>query len=157
MQGRERLAQLVPGDLVVVDVEALEHGLVEQSALLVVAAPVQLLRILQEGQAGLDESGVGVQVVLGLVESSGEVLTSLGDLAELLFDLGLGQCAVGVIAKVHGIATAAGCQLVAACDLAVAAEVTRFATPGVKIGLFCSTPMVPLSRAVGRKRALEVL
>ncbi len=62
-----------------------------------------------------------------------------------------------VIARVHGIATAAGCQLVAACDLAVAAEGTRFATPGVKIGLFCSTPMVPLSRAVGRKRALEML
>src|SRR5213078_1439460 len=62
-----------------------------------------------------------------------------------------------VIAKVHGIATAAGCQLVAACDLAVAAEGARFATPGVKIGLFCSTPMVPVSRAVGRKRALELL
>jgi enoyl-CoA hydratase/carnithine racemase len=62
-----------------------------------------------------------------------------------------------VIAKVHGIATAAGCQLVAACDLAVAAEGTRFATPGVKIGLFCSTPMVPVSRAVGRKRAMELL
>src|SRR5207244_8282139 len=62
-----------------------------------------------------------------------------------------------VIARVHGIATAAGCQLVAACDLAVAAETARFATPGVKIGLFCSTPMVPLSRAVGRKRALEML
>src|SRR3954471_2275425 len=57
-----------------------------------------------------------------------------------------------VIARVHGIATAAGCQLVAACDLAVAAEEARFATPGVKIGLFCSTPMVPLSRAIGRKR-----
>jgi enoyl-CoA hydratase/carnithine racemase len=62
-----------------------------------------------------------------------------------------------VIAKVHGIATAAGCQLAAACDLAVAADNARFATPGVKIGLFCSTPMVPLSRAVGRKRALEML
>jgi enoyl-CoA hydratase/carnithine racemase len=62
-----------------------------------------------------------------------------------------------VIAKVHGIATAAGCQLVAACDLAVAADGTRFATPGVKIGLFCSTPMVPLSRAVGRKRAMQML
>jgi enoyl-CoA hydratase/carnithine racemase len=62
-----------------------------------------------------------------------------------------------VIAKVHGIATAAGCQLVAACDLAVAAEGTRFATPGVKIGLFCSTPMVPVSRAIGRKRAMEML
>jgi enoyl-CoA hydratase/carnithine racemase len=62
-----------------------------------------------------------------------------------------------VIAKVDGIATAAGCQLVAACDLAIAADDARFATPGVKIGLFCSTPMVPLSRAIGRKRALEML
>jgi enoyl-CoA hydratase/carnithine racemase len=57
--------------------------------------------------------------------------------------------------RTHG--GSAGCQLVAACDLAVAAEGTRFATPGVKIGLFCSTPMVPVSRAVGRKRALELL
>jgi enoyl-CoA hydratase/carnithine racemase len=55
------------------------------------------------------------------------------------------------------VATAAGCQLVAACDLAVAAERARFGTPGVKIGLFCSTPMVPISRAVGRKRAMEML
>ncbi|MGH2881722.1 MAG: enoyl-CoA hydratase-related protein, partial [Solirubrobacteraceae bacterium] len=62
-----------------------------------------------------------------------------------------------VIAKAHGIATAAGCQLVAACDLAVAAEGARFGTPGVKIGLFCSTPMVPVSRAVGRKRAMQML
>lgn len=62
-----------------------------------------------------------------------------------------------VIAQVHGIAAAAGCQLVAACDLAVAAESTVFMTPGVKIGLFCSTPMVALSRAVGRKRALQML
>ncbi|MFZ0043320.1 MAG: enoyl-CoA hydratase [Solirubrobacteraceae bacterium] len=62
-----------------------------------------------------------------------------------------------VVAKVHGIATAAGCQLVAACDLAIAARGTRFATPGVNIGLFCSTPMVPVSRAVGRKRALQML
>jgi enoyl-CoA hydratase/carnithine racemase len=62
-----------------------------------------------------------------------------------------------VIAKVHGVATAAGCQLVASCDLAIAEEGARFATPGVKIGLFCSTPMVPLSRAVGRKRALQML
>jgi enoyl-CoA hydratase/carnithine racemase len=62
-----------------------------------------------------------------------------------------------VIARVHGIATAAGCQLVASCDLAVAGASARFATPGVKIGLFCSTPMVPLSRAIGRKRAFEML
>ncbi len=62
-----------------------------------------------------------------------------------------------VIARVHGIATAAGCQLVASCDLAVAAEDASFGTPGVKIGLFCSTPMVPISRAVGRKRAMQML
>ena len=62
-----------------------------------------------------------------------------------------------VIAKVHGIATAAGCQLAATCDLVVASEDASFATPGVKIGLFCTTPMVALSRAVGRKRAMEML
>jgi enoyl-CoA hydratase/carnithine racemase len=62
-----------------------------------------------------------------------------------------------VIAKVHGGATAAGCQLVAACDLAVASEDAWFATPGVKIGLFCSTPMVPLTRVIGRRRALHML
>jgi enoyl-CoA hydratase/carnithine racemase len=62
-----------------------------------------------------------------------------------------------VIAEVQGVATAAGCQLVAACDLAVAAEEAWFATPGVKIGLFCTTPMVALTRAIGRKRALQML
>ena len=62
-----------------------------------------------------------------------------------------------VIAEVQGIATAAGCQLVAACDLAVASDQASFATPGVKIGLFCTTPMVALSRAIGRKRAFEML
>jgi len=62
-----------------------------------------------------------------------------------------------VIAEVQGVATAAGCQLVASCDLAVAADTARFATPGVKIGLFCTTPMVALTRAIGRKRALEML
>lgn len=62
-----------------------------------------------------------------------------------------------VIAEVHGIATAAGCQLVASCDLAVASEAAAFATPGVNLGLFCSTPMVALSRVVSRKHALEML
>lgn len=62
-----------------------------------------------------------------------------------------------VIARVHGPATAAGCQLVAACDLAVAAESATFATPGVKIGLFCTTPMVPLVRAIPAKPAMEML
>ena len=62
-----------------------------------------------------------------------------------------------VIARVQGIATAAGCQLVASCDLAVAASSASFATPGVNIGLFCSTPLVALTRNVGRKRAMEML
>jgi enoyl-CoA hydratase/carnithine racemase len=62
-----------------------------------------------------------------------------------------------VVARVRRIATAAGCQLVATCDLAVASDQAKFATPGVKIGLFCTTPMVALSRAVGRKRALQML
>jgi enoyl-CoA hydratase/carnithine racemase len=108
-----------------------------------------------------------------VIEGSGPAFSAGHDLSEMvgrdlafyqhLFDV----CAVlmetihrvpqPVIAKVHGVATAAGCQLVAACDLAVAADTARFATPGVKIGLFCSTPMVPLSRAIGRKRALEML
>ena len=62
-----------------------------------------------------------------------------------------------VIASVHGIATAAGCQLVASCDMAVAAHGTRFGVNGVNIGLFCSTPMVALSRNIGRKKAFELL
>jgi enoyl-CoA hydratase/carnithine racemase len=62
-----------------------------------------------------------------------------------------------MIAEVQGMATAAGCQLAATCDLAIASEGATFATPGVRIGLFCSTPMVAVSRAVGRKRALQML
>jgi enoyl-CoA hydratase/carnithine racemase len=62
-----------------------------------------------------------------------------------------------VIAQVQGVATAAGCQLVAWCDLVVAEEGARFATPGVKIGLFCTTPMVAITRAIGRKAAMEML
>jgi len=62
-----------------------------------------------------------------------------------------------VIAEIDGIATAAGCQLVATCDLAIASTTSTFATPGVKIGLFCTTPMVALTRAIGRKRAMEML
>jgi enoyl-CoA hydratase/carnithine racemase len=62
-----------------------------------------------------------------------------------------------VIASVHGIATAAGCQLVAACDLAIASDDARFATNGIRNGIFCYTPMVPVSRAIGRKRALEMV
>jgi enoyl-CoA hydratase/carnithine racemase len=95
----------------------------------------------------------------------GEMVGSNGDLLALreIFAtcnqmmLRLHQLPQPVIAMVHGIATAAGCQLVAACDLAIAEEGARFATPGVKIGLFCTTPMVPLVRVIGRRRALEML
>jgi len=64
---------------------------------------------------------------------------------------------VPVIARVHGIATAAGCQLVAACDMAVAADTARFAVSGINVGLFCSTPSVPLSRNISTKRAFDML
>jgi enoyl-CoA hydratase/carnithine racemase len=108
-----------------------------------------------------------------VVEAAGPAFSAGHDLSEMidrdvpffqrLFDLCtelmemIHRLPQPVIAKVHGTATAAGCQLVAACDLAVAADTAHFATPGVKIGLFCSTPMVPLSRAIGRKRALDML
>ncbi len=108
-----------------------------------------------------------------VIEGAGPAFSAGHDLSEMIgrdeafFRELFGLCSVmmetihelpqPVIAKVHGIATAAGCQLVAACDLAVAAAGTRFATPGVNIGLFCTTPMVPVSRSVGRKRALQLL
>ena len=113
----------------------------------------------------------GVRVIV--LDSAGPAFSAGHDLSEMigrdvpffqrLFDVctelmeTIHRLPQPVVAKVQGIATAAGCQLVAACDLAVAADSARFATPGVKIGLFCSTPMVPLSRAIGRKRALDML
>jgi enoyl-CoA hydratase/carnithine racemase len=81
-----------------------------------------------------------------------EIMTACSEMM-----LAIVRCPKPVIAAVNGIATAAGCQLVASCDLAVAAEDARFATPGVNIGLFCSTPMVALSRNVSRKAAMEML
>ena len=121
----------------------------------------------------LESVGADSEARTIVLEGAGPVFSAGHDLSEMLGrDLGFYQhlfdvCTVlmetihrvpqPVIAKVHGVATAAGCQLVAACDLAAAADSARFATPGVKIGLFCSTPMVPLSRAIGRKRALEML
>ncbi len=69
----------------------------------------------------------------------------------------LNQMPQPIVARIHGIATAAGCQLVAACDLAVAAEDARFATSGINVGLFCSTPAVPISRNIPRKQAMELL
>ena len=131
------------------------------------------LELMEEVIAALREVSVrdGTRVIV--IEGAGPAFSAGHDLSEMigrekdffarLFD----RCSAmmetihelpqPVIAKVHGIATAAGCQLVAACDLAVSAEGTRFATPGVKIGLFCSTPMVPVSRAIGRKRAMQML
>jgi enoyl-CoA hydratase/carnithine racemase len=78
-----------------------------------------------------------------------------GQCAELMMAVSHHRCAV--IAEVDGMASAAGCQLVAACDLAYASSQASFCTPGVNIGLFCSTPMVPLSRNIGSKQALEML
>ena len=80
---------------------------------------------------------------------------TMGNCSRLM--LSIGDCPKPVIAAVHGTATAAGCQLVASCDLAVAASDAQFATPGVNIGLFCSTPMVALTRNVSRKKAMEML
>lgn len=125
-------------------------------------------------QAELESIAVDPTVAVVVIEGAGRGFCAGHDLKELRAGGGegflqevFGACSrlmmtltalpQPVIAKVHGIATAAGCQLVATCDLAVAAEDTRFGTPGVNIGLFCSTPMVALSRAVPRKLAMEML
>ena len=135
------------------------------------ALSVGLLAALGEALAwAADDPGVRVIVIAG----AGPSFCAGHDLREMRADSGrpamealFKQCsalmlqiqavAKPVIAQVHGVATAAGCQLVASCDLAVAADTARFATPGVNIGLFCSTPMVALTRAVGRKVAMEML
>jgi enoyl-CoA hydratase/carnithine racemase len=116
------------------------------------------------------EAATGSVIVIagnGPVFSAGHDLSEMVGRDAAFYDELFAECTVlmeaiqrkpqPVIAKVHGVATAAGCQLVAACDLAVAEAGARFATPGVKIGLFCSTPMVPVTRAIGRKRALQLL
>jgi len=121
----------------------------------------------------LDEFAVDASVHAIVVTAAGKVFSSGHDLNEMvgrsvndyrrIFDVctelmtKIQSIPQPVIAQVQGIATAAGCQLVATCDLAIASEQAQFATPGVKIGLFCTTPMVALSRAVGRKRAMEML
>ncbi len=131
------------------------------------------LELLQEMDSCLKDAGKKKSAKVLIVSGAGEHFSaghdlneiregSLGDIRGLFsacLDLMMRIQAVPqpVVAEVRGIATAAGCQLVAACDLAVAAENARFATPGVRIGLFCTTPMIPLSRNVGRKRALEML
>jgi enoyl-CoA hydratase/carnithine racemase len=129
-----------------------------------------LLQRLQEAQTAL-AADAGARVVV--LAANGPTFCAGHDLGEMvgrseaeyreLFALcsavmhGFRRLPQPVIARVHGLATAAGCQLVAACDLAVAAEPAAFATPGGKIGLFCTTPMVPLVRAVPPKPALEML
>jgi enoyl-CoA hydratase/carnithine racemase len=134
------------------------------------ALSFELLGRLDRALAAIENDRTARVVVLG---GRGPAFCSGHDLAEMvgrseaeyreLFTLcsrvmlGLRNLPVPVIARVHGVATAAGCQLVAACDLAVAGEEATFATPGVKIGLFCTTPMVPLVRAVPAKPALEML
>src|SRR3954452_16813057 len=131
------------------------------------------LELMREVTAALGELGGDTSVRAIVIEGAGPAFCAGHDLGEMVgrdlafyqhvFDVctemmdAVHSAPQPVIARVHGIASAAGCQLVAACDLAVAADEARFATPGVKIGLFCSTPMVPLSRAIGRKRALEML
>jgi enoyl-CoA hydratase/carnithine racemase len=131
------------------------------------------LELMLDLVAALEEARADRSVRAIVIEGAGPAFSAGHDLSEMvgrdlaayqeLFDVctrlmeTIHDVPQPVIARVHGVATAAGCQLVAACDLAVAAADARFATPGVRIGLFCSTPMVPLSRAVGRKRALEML
>lgn len=133
------------------------------------------LDLMQELTARLEEIGASPASVV-ILAAEGKVFSSGHDLGELrcgadeslaayrrIFDAcvtlmtAIQSISQPVIAQVQGLATAAGCQLVAACDLAVAATEAAFATPGVKIGLFCTTPMVALTRAVGRKRAMEML
>ncbi len=129
--------------------------------------------LMEEVLAALAELSAHPDVRVLVIDAAGPAFSAGHDLSELVgrdlsdyqrvFDTctrmmeAIHRVPQPVVAKVHGIATAAGCQLVASCDLVVAEEGARFATPGVKIGLFCSTPMVPLSRAIGRKRALEML
>jgi enoyl-CoA hydratase/carnithine racemase len=134
------------------------------------ALSLELLRQLEQAIETIAADAKARVVVLaarGPVFSAGHDLSEMvGQSAESyrgLFELcsrvmlGLRRLPQPVIARVHGLATAAGCQLVAACDLAIAAEEAAFATPGVKIGLFCTTPMIPLVRAIPAKPALEML
>jgi len=134
------------------------------------ALSLSLLRELQDIFEAIGKSREARVVILrgsGVAFCSGHDLTELVDhplnsirtLFQACIDLMelMHTIPQPVIAQVHGIATAAGCQLSASCDLVVAEEGARFATPGVTIGLFCTTPMVAVSRSVGRKKALEML
>ena len=131
------------------------------------------LELMEELIAAVDEVSSDSATRVVVLAAAGKVFCSGHDLSEMvdrstdeyrhIFDVctnlmeKLQSIRQPVIARVQGLATAAGCQLVASCDLAIASEDAAFATPGVRIGLFCSTPMVALTRAIGRKRALEML
>jgi enoyl-CoA hydratase/carnithine racemase len=123
--------------------------------------------------ACLEQIGRGREIRAVVLAAAGKVFCSGHDLSEMtgrnlndyrrIFDVctelmtKIQTIPQPVIAEVQGLATAAGCQLAATCDMVVASEEAAFATPGVKIGLFCTTPMVALTRAIGRKRALQML
>jgi enoyl-CoA hydratase/carnithine racemase len=129
--------------------------------------------LMQDVAAALGALGADLEVRVVVLGGRGPAFSAGHDLSEMvglslaeyreIFELctrmmtAIHDLPQPVIARVHGMATAAGCQLVAACDLVVASSDARFATPGVKIGLFCTTPMVEVTRSVGRKRALEML
>ncbi|MBN8730392.1 MAG: enoyl-CoA hydratase [Acidobacteria bacterium] len=131
------------------------------------------LELMRELMAKLRAVGADAGARAVVLAAEGKVFSSGHDLSEMvgrsvveyreLFDVCTELMALvqsipqPVIAQVQGLATAAGCQLAATCDLVVASEAAAFATPGVKIGLFCTTPMVALTRAIGRKRAMEML
>jgi len=131
------------------------------------------LSLITELLSRLDELDNDSSVRVVILASTGTVFSSGHDVKEMagqdedghknLFSgcvdlmLSLQRLSVPVIAEVQGPALAAGCQLVASCDLAIASDLATFSTPGVRIGLFCTTPMVPLSRTIGPKRALEML
>jgi enoyl-CoA hydratase/carnithine racemase len=131
------------------------------------------LELMLELIAALGEIGRSAEARAVILAAAGKVFCSGHDLGQMtgrditeyrrIFDvcselmMKIQAIPQPVIAEVQGVATAAGCQLVAACDLAISSEAASFATPGVKIGLFCTTPMVALTRAIGRKRALQML
>jgi enoyl-CoA hydratase/carnithine racemase len=131
------------------------------------------LELMERLTRALADVGERTDVAVVILAASGSVFSSGHDLGELvdrsardyqrIFDQCVDMMSAvqripqPVIAMVRGVATAAGCQLVATCDLAFADESASFGTPGVRIGLFCSTPMVAVSRAIGRKRALQLL
>jgi enoyl-CoA hydratase/carnithine racemase len=135
--------------------------------------------VLERLASALAEAAADTAVRVIVIEANGKLFSAGHDLKEMtaaragpdcgraFFERTMRLCAdvmlaivtnpKPVIAKVDGLATAAGCQLVASCDLAIASDHAAFATPGVNIGLFCSTPMVALSRNIGRKQAMEML